>query len=170
MPAEFGNHGLSHGDANVIDAGASTARDLARGGNELVAELARRDEGDVALRGDRAVVVAIAGKGEGGIGEREDEAAMGDALAVYHFWLDHHRQRRAAGADFDDLHAETARGVVFLPHRVRAGARESSGDNVAFTFTCPLPELYRARFTASFLDLFQSGREAPEVSTRPTSH
>ena len=127
VPAKFRDHRLADSNAHVIDAGAPAARDFARGGDKLVAELARLDEGDAALRGDGALVVAVAGKGEGGIGKREDEATMGDALAVHHVGLDRHDQRRAAGADLDDLHAERARGVVFLPHRLRAGAREIVG-------------------------------------------
>src|ERR1700677_4610580 len=50
-----------------------------------------RSEGDVALRRDRAQVMAVAGKGKGGIRQREDEAAMGDALAVDHVRLDRHQ-------------------------------------------------------------------------------
>src|SRR5262245_49874339 len=106
MPAEFSDHRIAYGDAHVIDAGAADARDFARGGDELVAELARPQKSDVTLRCDRAVIVAVAGKGEGGISEREDEAAMGDARAVHHLGLDRHGQRRPAGADLDDLHAE----------------------------------------------------------------
>src|ERR1700758_4233789 len=78
----------------------------------------------VMLRCAGALVVAVAGKGKGGIGERKDEAAMGDALAVDHVRLDRHRQRRLARLDLDDLHAEAAAGLVTLPHRMGAGARD----------------------------------------------
>ena len=66
-------------------------------------------------------------KAKVGIREHEDEAAMGDALAVDHLRPHRHRQRRLAGPDLDDLHAETLAGVVLLPHRIRAGAREVVG-------------------------------------------
>jgi hypothetical protein len=68
--------------------------------------------------------MGVAGKGERRIRQEKDEAAMGDLLAVDHVRLDSHRQRRFAGLDLQDLHAETLAGVVFLPHRLAAGARE----------------------------------------------
>jgi len=52
---------------------------------------------------------------------------MGDPLAVHHVRLDRHGQDGFAGLDLNDLHAETLAGVVFLPHRIRAGAREIVG-------------------------------------------
>src|SRR5260370_14054971 len=52
---------------------------------------------------------------------------MGDAVAVDHMRLDCHRQRGFACLDLQDLHAETLAGVVFLPHRIGAGAREIIG-------------------------------------------
>ena len=54
MPTKFSNDGITGGDTHVVDPGASATGDLARVRNEAVAELARTDEGDVALRGDRA--------------------------------------------------------------------------------------------------------------------
>ena len=42
------------------------------------------EEDDRGLGGDAAHVAAVAGIGEGGVGEREDHAAMGDAVAVQH--------------------------------------------------------------------------------------
>jgi hypothetical protein len=52
---------------------------------------------------------------------------MGDPLAVDHMRFDRHRQRRPAGLDLDDFHAEAFAGVVVLPHRIRAGASEIVG-------------------------------------------
>src|SRR5262245_46910510 len=73
MSAEFSDDGITHGDPHVVDAGPAAARDLARSGDKSVAELARLDEGDLALSCHHALIVRVAGKGEGGIGEREDE-------------------------------------------------------------------------------------------------
>src|SRR5262245_60273639 len=84
MPAEFGDDGIARGHAHVVDARAAAAGNLPRLGHEPVAELARLDEGDLTLRRDHALIVRIAGERKGGIGEREDEAAMSDALAVDH--------------------------------------------------------------------------------------
>ena len=60
---------------------------------------------------------------------------MRDALSVDHVRLHRHRQGRPARPDLGYLHAEALAGVVFPPHRVRAGAREIIGDSVALTFT-----------------------------------
>src|SRR6266700_8412096 len=106
MPTEFRDDGVAGADAHVIDTGAPTARDLSRFCDETVAELARLDEGDLALRCDDTIIVRIAGERESGIGEREDEAAMGDTLSIDHVRPHRHRQRRKARADLDDLHAE----------------------------------------------------------------
>ena len=127
MAAQLGDDNSIDGDADIVNPGASGPRDFPRGRDQPVAELARPDEGDIALGCDRALVVGVAGKGEGGIRQREDEAAMGDAMAVDHVRLDRHRQRRFAGPDLKDLHAEALAGVVFLPHGVGAGAREVVG-------------------------------------------
>ena len=127
MPAKLGDDLIAGRDLHIVDPGAAAARNFARTRNQHVAELARLDEGDVALRRDRLLVMAVAGKGEGGIGECEDEAAMGDALAVHHVRLHGHGQRRAARPDLDDLHAEPGGRIVLLPHRVRAGARQILG-------------------------------------------
>src|SRR5579871_1329964 len=124
MAAKFGNDLVTCGHPHVVNARASAARNLARGGDQEIAELAGLDESDVALGSDRLLVMAVTGKGEGGIGERKDEAAMRDPLAVHHMRLNGHGQRRAAGPDLDDLHAEAGGRVVFLPHRIRTSLRE----------------------------------------------
>src|SRR5215207_7436658 len=67
VTAELGDHDIAGGDANVVDPGPAAARDFARGGDQYIAELARPDEGDVALRGNGTFVAGVAGKGEGGI-------------------------------------------------------------------------------------------------------
>src|ERR1700749_5084950 len=75
MAAEFRNHGISAGDRYVVNARTSVARDFAGLGDQPVAELARADEGDVALRRDDPFVISVAGKGECRIRQRENEAA-----------------------------------------------------------------------------------------------
>ena len=54
MAAKLGDHDVADGDAHIVDAGTAAARNFARGRDQHVAELARPDEGDVALRRDRA--------------------------------------------------------------------------------------------------------------------
>src|SRR3954447_20791450 len=60
MPAEFGDDCIAGGDAHVIDAGAAATGDLARFCDEAIAELARLDESDLALRRHDALVVRVA--------------------------------------------------------------------------------------------------------------
>jgi hypothetical protein len=64
MAAQLGNRAVVDGDAHIVNSGTPGARDFPRGRDQEVAELARPDEGDVALRGNRAFVMGVAGKGE----------------------------------------------------------------------------------------------------------
>ena len=91
MAAQFGNRHIIDGDAHIVNAGTSGSRDFPRHSDHPLAELARPDEGDVALGRDRALVVGVAGKGERRIRQEKDEAAMGDLMAVDHVRLDRHR-------------------------------------------------------------------------------
>src|SRR6185503_3179431 len=84
MAAEFCNHTIARSDADVVDAGPSVARDLARGRSQNVTQFAGPDESDVALCRDGALVVRVAGKGKRRVREQEDEAAMRNPLAVDH--------------------------------------------------------------------------------------
>ena len=156
---------IARSDADVVDAGPSVARDFARGRNQNVAEFAGPDESDVALCRDGALVVRVAGKGERRVREQEDEAAMGNALAVDHVRLDRHRHRRLAGLDLDDLHAETLAGVVFLPHRIRAGACEVLGRKRGLDVHFGLPVVGLVE-QASWSQRKSCGA-TPGVSTRP---
>ena len=90
--AEFGHRdavGGVHGD--VVNPGAAGARPLRGGRHQLLAEPGRAQVGDAAVLRHGALVVAVAGEGEGGIGEREDEAAVADAVAVHHVLAHPHR-------------------------------------------------------------------------------
>ena len=113
-----------------------------RGRGQPVAAAAGRQVGDRRLLRDRALVVAVAGEGEGAVGEGEDEAAMGDAVAIQHVVGDGHGERRLAGCDPLDPHAEALRGRSPLPTsprrrprpapaatgRKRQGQRSSAGE------------------------------------------
>src|SRR4051812_17827398 len=144
MAAEFGDHHRACGDTHIVDPGAAAARDLARGCHQPVAELAGADKGDRALGRDRPFIVGVAGKGEGGIGQREDEAAMGDLVAVDHVRLDGHRERRLARFDLDDLDAKALARLILLPHRVRAGAGEIVGRKLRRDIHCGFPAVRRS--------------------------
>src|SRR6266852_1204793 len=144
MAAQLGNRGIIDRDAHIVNSGATGARDFPCHSDQPIAEFARPDEGDVALRRDAALVMGITGKGKRRIRQQENEAAMGDAVAVDHVWLDRHRQRGFARLDLQDLHAETLAGVVFLPHRLGAGAREFIGGKCGLDVHCGLPRSRRA--------------------------
>src|SRR5947209_18170144 len=87
------------GDLDVVDSGAAADAALLRDGRQYIAFVRRRDEIDRAARRHRRQVVAVAGKGERAIGEREDEAAVADGVAVQHVLANRHRQLSATGAD-----------------------------------------------------------------------
>jgi hypothetical protein len=123
----LGDCDIIDGDAHIANPGTSGSRDFPRRCDQAIAELARPDKRDVALRRDRALVMGVAGKGERRIRQQENKAAMGDAVAVDHVRLDRHPQCGFAWLDLQDFHAETPAGVVFLPHRLGAGAREIVG-------------------------------------------
>ena len=125
MAAEFGDHEAflaRHGD--IIDAGAAGALALDRLRHQAIAEPRRVEEGNGAVLCDRALVVGIAGERKGGIGEREDIAAVTDAVAVDHGRGHRHRQHGMAGIDRHELDAEAAARGVVGPHGVGAGARK----------------------------------------------
>jgi hypothetical protein len=75
MAAQLGNRGIIDGDAHIVNPGTSGSRDFPCRRCQPITELARPDEGDVALRGDRALVMGVAGEGECRIRQQEDEAA-----------------------------------------------------------------------------------------------
>src|SRR6516165_10326451 len=107
MTAQLGNNGIIDRDAHVVNPGTAGSRDFPSGGHQGVAELARPDKGYVALRSDRALVVGVASECKSRIRERENEAAMGDAMSVDHVRLDGHCQHGLASFHLQDLHAKT---------------------------------------------------------------
>src|SRR5436190_1760091 len=139
MTAQLGNRCLIDGDTHVVDSGTSGSRDFPRGRDQEIAELAGQDKGDIALRGDRALVMGVAGKRERRIRQREDKTAVGDAVSVHHVRQNLHGQNSLAGFDLEDLHAETFAGVVFLPHGLRACACQIIGRERGFEVHCALP-------------------------------
>ena len=102
----------------------SASRDFPGRRGKAVTEFAGTDKGNVALRRDRALIVRVAGKRKSRIRQRENEAAVGDAVPVHHARENRHAQDGFAGPDLHDLHSEAFAGVVFPPHRVRARARQ----------------------------------------------
>src|SRR6266700_4459944 len=77
MAAQLGDRDIIDGDAHIVNPGTSGSRNFPCRRYQPIAELARPDKGDVALRRDRALIVRIVGKGECRVGQRENEAAMG---------------------------------------------------------------------------------------------
>jgi hypothetical protein len=79
-----------------------------------VAELAGLEEFDAAAGRHRDLVVAVAGKGKGGVGQREDETAVADLVAVEVPLAHLHAQHGTARLAAHQLHAHgvLAGGVV----------------------------------------------------------
>ena len=91
------------GDFNVINAAAPGAVQLAGRGGQLVAQLAGRKKADRAGLGHDPLIIAVAGMGKGGVGQREDQAAMADSMAIEHLLCDLHSHMGLSGRDVDDL-------------------------------------------------------------------
>src|SRR6476469_8922467 len=127
MAAELGDYQVIGGDADVVTPGTAAAREFPCGRDQLVAQLGGLDEGDLALRRDRALVARIASESKGGVGEQENEPAMRDALAVHHIRPHDHGQGCLSGSDIDDLHAKPGTRIVRRPHGVGAGTRNLVG-------------------------------------------
>jgi hypothetical protein len=71
MAAQLRNRHIIDGDAHIVNPGTPGSRDFPSRRDQAIAELARPDKGNIALRRDRALVMGIAGKGEGRIRQRE---------------------------------------------------------------------------------------------------
>ena len=79
----------------------------------------------------RAQVAAVAGISEGGVGEREDHAAMGDAVAVQHVGAQRHADPGIAFARLLDLDAPGRAGALGGEHR-RARPCRATSASLAF--------------------------------------
>ena len=127
-PRRLGDHAaVVAADRHVVEAAARPAVPLGGLGGEPLADPHRLEEGDVAAGGDRPLPVAVAGHGEGGVGEQEDEAAVGDVVAVDHVGAHRHGHRGPAGRRHGQLDADGCRCPVLRQHRVGAGGAISSG-------------------------------------------
>jgi len=71
-------------------------------------------------RRDGALVVAVAGVRKGRVGQREDVAAVADAVAVRELRAHGHAQACRAGTDLDELHAHALRRAVVRPQDLGA--------------------------------------------------
>src|SRR5437870_912123 len=69
---------------HVVEAAALAAMALAGLGDEAHAEPAGSQVGDLAMLGHMALIVGIAGERKGRIRQREDVAAMAEAMSVDH--------------------------------------------------------------------------------------
>src|SRR5467141_545066 len=94
------------GNADLIDAVAPGAPQLARLGHELIARPRRRQEVDRGCGSHGALVVRVAGKCKGTVGEREDHTTVTDAMAVEHVRAYRHDNPRPPRAHADNAHAE----------------------------------------------------------------
>src|SRR5690606_38542218 len=125
------------GDGDVGDPAAAVGDPLPGGGHQDVAEPAGGDVGDVAGGRDGGPAGGVARQGEGRVGQREDVAAVHDAVAVDHGVADRHAgagvpERLPAGGvvarvdaqvdpQVEDLDAERGGGTVVGPHATDVG-------------------------------------------------
>ena len=76
------------------------------------------------MLGHVALVVGVAGEREGRIRQREDVAAMAEAMPVDHVDAHAHGEDGKARPHLLDFHAHGAGSLVFRPHGVRARLRD----------------------------------------------
>ena len=116
-PAELGHDipGLID-DGDVVDAGPPAQRALDSGRAQGLPGVRRLEEGDVGTRRQGHGDVVVAGDRERGVGEREDEAAVGDVVAVHHVVAQQHRDDRVAEVVTLDDHPERGGCAIALHH------------------------------------------------------
>ena len=153
MAAELGDHDVAGGDLHIVDAGPAAARDLPRGRDQPVAELARPDEGDVALRGDaRSLwVLQAKAKAESASVKMKPPWAMRWPLTI------------SGRTVIESVARPDPISTISMPrpllasssfHIASAQARaRSSGESVALTFTAALPVV--GLVATSLIDAFR---------------
>src|SRR5262249_54503073 len=119
--AELRDHLAVPPHGHVVDPGPAEPGPQHRLGHQDVTGPGRGDEDDLGRGGHRHRPEAVAGAGERGIGQREDQAAVGDGVAVHHVLAHRHAGHRASLALLDELDAETTGRLVPGHHRVHAG-------------------------------------------------
>jgi len=73
VAAQFGDRDTIDRYANVVNPGTAGPGDLLCRRNKPVAQLARLDKGNIALRGNGAFVAGVAGKGKGRIRQQSGD-------------------------------------------------------------------------------------------------
>ncbi len=106
------------GNLDVVDARAPGELALVRARGQHVARARRRGELDRAAGRHGVEIVAVARVRERAVGEREDEAAVADLVAVQHVGPHRHRELGEARADVRDADAERLRRRVARVHRL----------------------------------------------------
>jgi len=105
--------------SDTRDSGAALARDLGRLGDQRFSLAHLVEEDDRGLSRHARVVGAVADIGKGAVGEREDHAAMREAVAVEHVGAHHHRHARIILAHFVNGDAPGRAGAFGRKHVVR---------------------------------------------------
>ena len=141
------------GDLDVVDAGAAGLRDLDAACGEHVAAPRRREEVDAQPGGDGELVVRVAGEGEGRVGQRRDEAAVADVVAVEHVVAHRHRRVAPGRRRWRRFACPGLRGAVAGEHvradLVAASARRARSGGGCASSALPSPQ--RSEKTAARL-------------------
>src|SRR6185437_10327171 len=117
--------------------------------------------------GDGDLVARVAGEGECAVGEREDQAAVAEVVAVDHVVAHHHAHAGKPRADLVEHHAERARRVVAVVHGAPDGLRDTLLAGAAHQH--PLNLAGRFSRKAATPSLKSSERAATRCRSRSTS-
>ena len=110
---------VRHGD--VVDAGAArSARPRSARAVSTSPARAGAEEVDRQPGRDRDLVVGVAGEGEGRVGQRRDEAAMADVVAVEHVVAHRHLDERGAPRPIATMRMPSALRRAVVGEQVRA--------------------------------------------------
>src|SRR5215831_3558508 len=104
----------------IVDTAALAPIALPGLGEQTHAETPRCQIGDLAVLGNVALVTRVACEGQSGIGERENEAAVTEAVPIDHVDTNAHGENGETRAHFFDLHSHGAASLVHRPHGIRA--------------------------------------------------
>ncbi|SPO55648.1 protein of unknown function [Pseudomonas sp. JV551A1] len=108
-------------DADVVQAGAALAADLAGAGGEHVIAQRRGQVVDAATQSDGGLVVTVAGESKRRIGQGEQKAAMAGAMPLDHVGAYRHAQAGLARAGFQQADAKALGGLVAGVHGLGTG-------------------------------------------------
>src|SRR5262249_30849182 len=113
--------------------------------------------GNTALLRHRAKAIGVAGEGQGAIRQRENEAAVAQAVPIDHAFGQRHGELGPPGTYLQNFHAEALAGLVLGPQ----GLRTEAGDFGRLSRHALLPLTLGVRFSRKAVMPSAPSGEAP---------